>query len=232
MLIDVLPYARLPRLPQTQFASEHYVSCAQLQQLLRLLPAPRDCLHLLCCCWARVTDRAGLAGVVGGLSGSQQAALAQRLGHLHVWESVGRQPQGLHFHLDLQDPEQKEVAKEVGASLPSGGCPHTRMSACVFTALVALLCGWQGHGRGSGGYSALARPTGSGSALAAFKSVSLLGQNQATPDGVPSSHCRWCGWRRVRPPKLQSQLARLGVPGSCATCSAMHPAAAVVVLQL
>ena len=35
----------------------------------------------------------------------------QRLGQWHVWTTLGR-PQGLHFFLDLTDPEQKDVAKE------------------------------------------------------------------------------------------------------------------------
>ena len=36
----------------------------------------------------------------------------QRLGQWHVWTTLGR-PQGLHFFLDLTNPEQKDVAKEI-----------------------------------------------------------------------------------------------------------------------
>ena len=38
--------------------------------------------------------------------------MIHRLGYWHVWTTLG-QPHGLHFFLDLTEPEQKDVAKEV-----------------------------------------------------------------------------------------------------------------------
>ena len=38
--------------------------------------------------------------------------LLSRLGHKHVWATLGR-PQGLLFYLDASDPEQKEIAREL-----------------------------------------------------------------------------------------------------------------------
>ena len=38
--------------------------------------------------------------------------VTRRLGPWHVWTTLGR-PHGLHFYLDLTDPEQKDVAKIV-----------------------------------------------------------------------------------------------------------------------
>ena len=35
-----------------------------------------------------------------------------RLGHWHVWTVLGR-PHGLHFFVNLTDPEQKDIAKDI-----------------------------------------------------------------------------------------------------------------------
>jgi hypothetical protein len=103
-----------------QFASQHFASCAQLQRLLRALPSGAERLRLLATFWPRVVDREGLADVVAGLPAGQQAELMRRLGHRHVWASLGARPHGLHFSLDLGVPEQRDLAKEVGLGL--GAC--------------------------------------------------------------------------------------------------------------
>lgn len=36
----------------------------------------------------------------------------QRLGFWHVWNTI-QSPTGLHFYLDLEEPEQKDIAKDV-----------------------------------------------------------------------------------------------------------------------
>lgn len=38
--------------------------------------------------------------------------VTQRLGYWHVWSTLG-DAHGLHFSLDLSDPEQKEVARDI-----------------------------------------------------------------------------------------------------------------------
>lgn len=50
--------------------------------------------------------------VFESLSSSEQLGLMSALGSYHVWSSLGA-PDGLHFRLDLTQPEQREVAREV-----------------------------------------------------------------------------------------------------------------------
>lgn len=46
------------------------------------------------------------------LAKGEQLGLMPALGSHHVWSSLGA-PDGLHFRLDLTQPEQRDVAREV-----------------------------------------------------------------------------------------------------------------------
>jgi hypothetical protein len=50
--------------------------------------------------------------VFEALSGAEQLGLMAALGSYHVWATLAR-PDGLHFRLDLTQPEQRDVAREV-----------------------------------------------------------------------------------------------------------------------
>lgn len=50
--------------------------------------------------------------VFESLTSSEQLGLMSALGSYHVWSSLGA-PDGLHFRLDLTQPEQRDVAREV-----------------------------------------------------------------------------------------------------------------------
>jgi hypothetical protein len=50
--------------------------------------------------------------VFEAVSGHEQLSLMSALGSYHVWTSLGA-PDGLHFKLDLTQPEQRDVAREV-----------------------------------------------------------------------------------------------------------------------
>lgn len=50
--------------------------------------------------------------VFEALSGAEQLGLMAALGSYYVWSSLGA-PDGLHFRLNLTEPEQRDVAREV-----------------------------------------------------------------------------------------------------------------------
>lgn len=47
-----------------------------------------------------------------GCLSSAHEQVMQRLGFWHVWNTI-QSPTGLHFYLDLEEPEQKDIAKDV-----------------------------------------------------------------------------------------------------------------------
>lgn len=75
--------------------------------------------------------------VFEALSGSEQLGLMSSLGSYHVWASLGA-PDGLHFRLDLTQPEQRDVAREVVKVCGWIGwcCTQAAGRACnIFTAV-------------------------------------------------------------------------------------------------
>ncbi|KAJ9520375.1 hypothetical protein QJQ45_030343, partial [Haematococcus lacustris] len=94
------------------FAAHTWLSSAQLSRVLRVLSAEQDRGTAVVSLWSRVVDRAGLYDSWQLLRFEEQRALLSRLGFWHVWGVLGR-PYGLHWYLDLTDPEQRELAKEL-----------------------------------------------------------------------------------------------------------------------
>ncbi len=76
--------------------------------------------------------------VFESLTSSEQLGLMAALGSYHVWSSLGA-PDGLHFRLDLTQPEQRDVAREVvkvgGMASVTSGCSHPLRSVALLAGL-------------------------------------------------------------------------------------------------
>ncbi|MEW5309899.1 MAG: hypothetical protein WDW38_001744 [Sanguina aurantia] len=89
-------------------AVNHCLTCAQLIQLLLLLPRHLDARVDVCCTfWARVTDRsAHWIDVVRSLSGEHQASLCQRIGYMNVFNPLRS---ALHYQLRMYKKDEHEI---------------------------------------------------------------------------------------------------------------------------
>eukprot|EP00879_Flechtneria_rotunda_P019180 GHRR01020138.1.p1 GENE.GHRR01020138.1~~GHRR01020138.1.p1 ORF type:complete len:540 (+),score=220.55 GHRR01020138.1:357-1976(+) len=90
------------------------VTCSQVVTFLQLLAVQgqtQRCAAVVAL-WTKVLDRSRLIEVFEALSGQEQLDLMAALGSYYVWSTLAR-PEGLHFKLDLTQPQQKDVAKAV-----------------------------------------------------------------------------------------------------------------------
>lgn len=72
--------------------------------------------------------------VFEALHGSEQLGLMAALGSYYVWSRMGA-PDGLHFRLDLTQPEQRDVAREV-VKVRGVACVH--VDRCILALDVAV----------------------------------------------------------------------------------------------
>ncbi|KAF5832617.1 hypothetical protein DUNSADRAFT_11434 [Dunaliella salina] len=107
-----LKRARQMRCALQVFAAHHFITSAQLVQVLRVLRYEQDRGTAFVALWSRVTDREGLFDTWQELGVEEQRQVQQRLGHWHVWTTLAR-PNGLHMYLDIKEPEQHDIARDV-----------------------------------------------------------------------------------------------------------------------
>ena len=104
--------ARAIRVTLQCFAAYKAIRCDHLAKLLSVLHHEQDRCTAFVCLWSRIVDRDNIYEVYQLLRTEEQRQVMNRLGHMHVWNTIQR-PENLHFYLELTDPEQKEIAKVV-----------------------------------------------------------------------------------------------------------------------
>ncbi|GAX72927.1 hypothetical protein CEUSTIGMA_g382.t1 [Chlamydomonas eustigma] len=107
-----LKRSRQIRITLQCFASFNDVSSTQVLSILRALKYEQDRCSAMVTLWARIVDRPGIYNNFQALNVEEQRQVLNRLGYWHVWTTIGY-PQNLHFYLDLTDPEQKDVARDI-----------------------------------------------------------------------------------------------------------------------
>jgi len=115
------------------------VSCAQLVAVLRALGpgVPEDRCSAIVTLWSKVVDRGNMVQVFESLTATEQLQLMKRLGYYLVWATLAR-PEGLHFKLDLRQPEQRDVARDV----VKVRMQRILLAPCLPACLAACLAAW------------------------------------------------------------------------------------------
>eukprot|EP00198_Chlamydomonas_reinhardtii_P001211 XP_001690546.1 predicted protein [Chlamydomonas reinhardtii] len=94
------------------WAAERYLSAEQLTAILGTLHYESDRITAMVVLWPRVV-RGGWKRTYERLSPAEQRQVMMRLGHWHVYSCLA-DPHGIAFALDLGEPEQKDIARELG----------------------------------------------------------------------------------------------------------------------
>ncbi|PNW77510.1 hypothetical protein CHLRE_10g439750v5 [Chlamydomonas reinhardtii] len=93
------------------WAAERYLSAEQLTAILGTLHYESDRITAMVVLWPRVV-RGGWKRTYERLSPAEQRQVMMRLGHWHVYSCLA-DPHGIAFALDLGEPEQKDIAREL-----------------------------------------------------------------------------------------------------------------------
>ncbi|KAG2448830.1 hypothetical protein HYH02_006181, partial [Chlamydomonas schloesseri] len=106
-----LQRTRRVRTALNTWAAERYLSAEQLTAILGTLHYESDRITAMVVLWPRVV-RGGWKKTYERLTPTEQRQVMMRLGCWHVFSCLG-DPHGIAFALDLGEPEQKDIAREL-----------------------------------------------------------------------------------------------------------------------
>ncbi|KAG2501181.1 hypothetical protein HYH03_000996 [Edaphochlamys debaryana] len=93
------------------WAAQRYVSSQQLSQVMRTVHYESDRVVAMVVLWPRVAG-GGWKSTFERLTPSEQRQVMMRLGYWHVYTCLA-DPHGIAFALDLGEPEQRDIAREL-----------------------------------------------------------------------------------------------------------------------
>ncbi|KAG2432898.1 hypothetical protein HXX76_008629 [Chlamydomonas incerta] len=106
-----LQRTRRVRTALNMWAAERYLSAEQLTAILGTLYYESDRITAMVVLWPRVV-RGGWKKTYERLTPAEQRQVMMRLGYWHVYSCLA-DPHGIAFALDLAQPEQKDIAREL-----------------------------------------------------------------------------------------------------------------------